>query len=203
MAESLTETVEQQRWIDPVAEPLSAAVRGTFERAGESGRQVKDALHGTPWLGHPLHPVLTDIPLGAWMTAAVLDTAGAWSGDRGYERAARTAVGFGLVGAVGTAITGLTDWSETQGAARRVGLVHGLLNVVVTGLYATSYAARRNEQHEVGRSFAFAGLVIGMVSAYLGGSLVYSEGVGVKRIGDSQPMEGTAPETPLPTRQAR
>lgn len=203
MAESLTETVEQQRWIDPLAEPLSATIRGAFERAGESGRQVKDALHGTPWLGHPLHPVLTDIPLGAWMTAAVLDSAAASSGDRGYERAARTAVGFGLVGAVGTAITGLADWSETHGAARRVGLVHGVLNVVVTTLYASSYAARRRGRHGSGRGLAFAGLAIGMVSAYLGGSLVYREAVGVKRIGDSQPMEGTAPEVPIETRQAR
>lgn len=202
MAESVTETLEQQRWLDPVAEPLSATIRGTFERAGESGRQLKDALHGT-WLGHPLHPVLTDIPLGAWMTAAVLDTASAWTGDRGYERAAQTAVGFGLTGAVATAVTGLTDWSETHGEARRVGLVHGLLNVVATTLYASSYAARRNGRHVSGRGLAFAGLTVGMAAAYLGGSLVYREAIGVRRIGDSQPMEGTAPNVPMDTRQAR
>lgn len=202
MAESLTETLEHQQWLDPVAEPLSAALRQTFERAGESGRQVKDALHGTPWLGHPLHPVLTDIPLGARMTAAVLDTAATWTGDRGYERASQTAVGFGLVGAVGTAITGLTDWSETRGDARRVGLVHGLLNVAVTALYVSSYTLRRNGRHAAGRRAGLTGLAIGMVSAYLGGSLVYRESIGVKKIGGSMPKEGTAPEAPLDVRQA-
>src|SRR5512140_1702791 len=106
------EAVAEQGWVDKVAEPLSHAVRDTFENAGPVGRQAKDALHGV-WLGHPLHPVLTDVPIGAWMTAAALDVASAANGDEGLARAADFAVGVGLAGAAGAAVTGLTDWSET------------------------------------------------------------------------------------------
>src|SRR4051794_18844228 len=126
--------------IDRVAEPLSKAVRGAYEAGGPAGQQVKNALHGV-WLGHPLHPVFTDIPIGAWTTALALDAAS--NGDRGMRRAATFAIGVGLVGAVGAAVSGLTDWSETDGQSRRVGLIHGLLNVAATTLFATSYAMRR------------------------------------------------------------
>ena len=112
--------------IDQIAEPLSQAVRGAFEAAGPAGQRAKNALHGV-WLGHPLHPVFTDLPLGAWTTALALDAAA--KGDPGMRRAATFAMGVGLAGAVGAAVTGLTDWSETDGQSRRAGLIHGLLNV--------------------------------------------------------------------------
>src|SRR5579884_3759278 len=92
--------------IDTVAKPLSRAVRGGFEAAGPSGRQLKNALHGV-WLGHPLHPVLTDIPVGAWTTALALDCAA--NDDGAMQRASTFAMGVGLAGALGAAVTGLTD----------------------------------------------------------------------------------------------
>ena len=104
-----------------------------YDSAGDAGRQIKNAVHGV-WLGHPLHPVMTDVPLGAWTTALVFDTAESATGDRAFGRAADIAVGVGVAGAVGAAITGLTDWSETDGRAKRVGLVHGLLNLSATSL---------------------------------------------------------------------
>jgi hypothetical protein len=58
--------------IDQIAEPLSEAIRGADEVAGPVGRHAKNALHGV-WLGPPLHPVFTDLPLGAWTTALALD----------------------------------------------------------------------------------------------------------------------------------
>src|SRR4051812_49690001 len=114
--------------LERIAEPLSKAVRGAYESAGPAGARLKDAAHGV-WLGHPLHPVFTDLPIGSWTTALALDAAESATGDPGYGRAADLAIGVGLAGAVGAAITGLTDWSETDGSARRAGLLHGLLNV--------------------------------------------------------------------------
>src|SRR5258706_11322256 len=128
--------------LDVVAEPLSRAVRDAYESAGDAGRVAKNAMQGV-WLGHPLHPALVAVPLGAWTTAVSLDVAAAANHDRGLARAADFAIAVGLVGAVGSALTGLTDWSETSGQARRTGLVHGLLNVAATGLFAVSYLLRK------------------------------------------------------------
>src|SRR5687768_12736722 len=89
--------------IDRVAGPLSKAVRGAYETAGPVGRRAKNAVHGV-WLGHPLHPVFTDVPLGAWTTALALDAAA--QGDPGMRRAATFAMGVGLAGALGAAVTG-------------------------------------------------------------------------------------------------
>src|SRR3954454_11209988 len=117
--------------LDRVADPLSNAVRRAYEAAGPIGQQAKNALHGV-WLGHPLHPVFTDVPIGAWTTALALDAAA--DGDPGMLRAATFALGVGLVGAAGAAVSGLTDWSETDGRSRRTGLIHGLLNIDATSL---------------------------------------------------------------------
>ena len=133
--------------IDEVAEPLSKAVRSAYQSAGPAGERAKDALHGV-WLGHPLHPVLTDIPIGAWTAALALDASA--KGDLSMRRAATFAMGVGLVGALGAAVTGLTEWSETEGQSRRTGLIHGLLNVTATTLMATAYAMRQRDSHERG-----------------------------------------------------
>jgi hypothetical protein len=130
------------------AEPLSKAVRGAYEAAGPVGQRAKNAPHGI-WLGHPLHPVFTDVPLGAWTTALALDAAA--KGDPGMRRAATLAMGVGLAGAIGAAVTGLTDWNETDGQSRRAGLIHGLLNVTATALFATAFALRQKDSHDGGR----------------------------------------------------
>ena len=162
--------------LDRIADPVSKSVRGTFGAAGRAGTQIKDAMHGV-WLGHPLHPVMTDIPLGAWTTALALDAAS--DGDDGRDRAATFAIGVGLAGALGAAITGLTDWSETDGEARRIGLVHGLLNVTATALMATAFALRSSSSNAASRPFAWVGYAIALGSAYLGGDLVYGQRIGV------------------------
>jgi nitrite reductase/ring-hydroxylating ferredoxin subunit/uncharacterized membrane protein len=170
--------VANQPWLDEVGKPLRDAVRGVFRNAGPAGQTVKNALHGV-WLGHPLHPVLTDVPLGAWTTALALDAREVATGDQGYGRAADFAIGVGLAAALGAAVTGLTDWSETDGQARRLGLLHGLMNVTATALVATSYALRRNGSRPAGRASALAGYGIAVGAADLGGDLVYRERIGV------------------------
>jgi nitrite reductase/ring-hydroxylating ferredoxin subunit/uncharacterized membrane protein len=165
--------------LDAIAEPLSQAVLDAYAAAGDTGRQLKNAAHGV-WLGHPLHPVLTDLPLGAWTTALVLDAAAAAGHDRGMARAANVAVAVGLVGALGAAVTGLTDWSETSGQTRRTGLVHGLMNLTATGLFAASYVLRRNRpRRAAGRNCSTMGYAVAVGAAYLGGNLVYDRRVGV------------------------
>jgi len=175
--------------IDRLAEPMSKAVRGAYDAAGAAGQQAKNLLHGV-WLGHPLHPVFTDVPLGAWTTALALDAAA--GEDAGMRRAATFAMGIGLAGAAGAAITGLTDWSETDGQSRRSGLIHGLLNVTATTLFAAAFAQRQRDSHDGGRSCAWAGYAIALGAAYLGGDLVYRQRIGVTHADRELPQEFTA-----------
>jgi len=174
--------------IDQVAEPLSKAVRGAYQAAGPIGERTKNALHGV-WLGHPLHPVFTDVPIGAWTTALALDAAS--NGDAGMRRAATFAMGVGLTGAVGAAVTGLTDWSETDGQSRRAGLVHGLLNLTATTLFAAAFALRRKDSHDGGRTCAWTGYAIALGAAYLGGDLVYGQRIGVTHADAGLPEDFT------------
>ena len=174
--------------LDRIAEPLSKAVRGAYEAAGPAGQQLKDAAHGV-WLGHPLHPVFTDLPLGAWTTALALDCTA--NGDEGRRRAATFAMGVGLAGALGAAVTGLTDWSETQGESRRTGLLHGLLNITATTLFATSWAMRQRDSHDTGRAAAWAGYAIALGAAWFGGNLVYDQRIGVTNADAHLPEEFT------------
>jgi nitrite reductase/ring-hydroxylating ferredoxin subunit/uncharacterized membrane protein len=190
VAQTNLETISNQAWLDTVGTPLSEAVRAAFTNAGAAGRTAKNALHGV-WLGHPLHPVLTDVPIGAWTTALALDAREAASGDSGYGRAADFALGVGLVAAVGAAVTGLNDWSETQGRARRLGLLHGLLNLTATAFVTTSYVLRRKGSRAAGRSTALAGYGIAVAAAYLGGDLVYRERIGVTHAAVAEPEEFT------------
>src|SRR5436190_12769182 len=110
----------QQPWLDPLAEKLQAALSAALQAGGPNARQVKDFLNGT-WLGHSLHPALTDVPIGAWLTGAALDLTGS-------PRAADTAIRLGVLAALPTAAAGLADWHDQSGQPRRTGLAHALFN---------------------------------------------------------------------------
>ncbi len=172
--------------LDRVAEPLRAAVHSAYDAAGPAGQRAKNLAHGT-WLGHPLHPVFTDLPIGAWTTGLVLDAVAAANHDRGMERAADVAIAVGLAGAAAAAVTGLTDWSETDGRSRRTGLVHGLLNITATTLYAVSYLLRKRGSREAAQGCAVAGYGIALGAAYYGGDLVYDQRVGVTHAAIEEP----------------
>ena len=181
VGEQAVESIERQDWLDRIGGVLDGAIGGAFERAGETGRRIKNFLHGT-WLGHPLHPVLTDIPLGAFTAALVMDAIDRprWNGGPGpYSAGADAAIAVGVTGAAAAATAGLVDWHHTDDGARRVGLVHGLLNTVALGLYATSLALRRSGNRPAGRALGYAGFAVMTASAYLGGTLVYRQRVGV------------------------
>lgn len=176
--EALIKVVEQQQALDQLSEQIQPLVQNAFKSAGPAGRELKNMLHGT-WLGHPLHPALTDVPLGAWTAALALDAMESISGRRELGAGADAAIAIGLAGAAGAAVTGLTDWSETDGRARKVGLLHGLLNVGATALYTTSLVLRRKQKRSAGIGFAMLGFAVSSASAYLGGHLVFGEQIGV------------------------
>ena len=183
MIDRALEVVDRRPWLDALADRLQQGIAATFRAAGPAGRTIKNALHGT-WLGHPLHPVLTDVPLGAWTAALVFDALDArddhrWWGGRGYGRGADAAIVVGLAGAAGAAVTGLNDWQHTSGASRKAGLVHGLLNTAAATLYGASLVARARGVRSVGRSLALAGYAVTCAAAYLGGDLVYRRRIGV------------------------
>jgi nitrite reductase/ring-hydroxylating ferredoxin subunit/uncharacterized membrane protein len=135
---------------------------------------VKDIASGT-WLGHPLHPLLVSIPIGAWTSASVLDL----TGGKDSAPAARKLIGLGLLAALPTATAGGSDWVDTTGAERRVGLVHAVGAWLSIGLYAASWKARGSDKPRAGVLLALAGSGVVGAMGYLGGHLSYVYGVGV------------------------
>jgi nitrite reductase/ring-hydroxylating ferredoxin subunit/uncharacterized membrane protein len=190
LAESAAQGIERQEWMAPLEERLQRAVTGAFAAGGTAGRAVKNFLHGT-WLGHPLHPVLTDVPIGAWTTALVFDALDAgshgWPWQRTVRRGADDAILVGIVGALGAAVAGVTDWQHTDGKARRTGLAHAMLNTIALGLYAGSLLMRRRGARGAGRTLAGAGFGVMLASAYLGGRLIYREHIGVDHAQREEP----------------
>ena len=134
-------------------------------------RQLMDLLHGR-WLGHSLHPALSDVPIGMWVSVPVLDLIGDRTGAT-----LLTAMGCIVSGA--TAATGAADWSVTVGRDRRLALVHGLANTTVLGLQLASLAARLRGRTGRGRLLSAAGLTAGVAAAYLGGELVFGRALAV------------------------
>ncbi len=172
------EIIEEQEWLDKAGEAIQPAILNAFEAGGKTGNDVKNFLHGK-WLGHPLHPMVTDVPLGAWTTAAVLDTM-ELCGKKQYKPGADAAVTVGLAGAAGAAITGITDWTGTTAIERKTGLVHAFLNIGATALYLASFFLRKkNKSRKAAIALSMLGYVITTASAYLGGTLVYNKQVGV------------------------
>jgi nitrite reductase/ring-hydroxylating ferredoxin subunit/uncharacterized membrane protein len=175
--------IDRQSWLDPLGERLQNGILAVWQAAGTTGQRVKNFLHGV-WLGHPLHPVLTDVPLGAWTVALTLDAMDSIGGRSRFARGADAAVAVGLAGAVGAAVTGMNDWAHTAGRSRRIGLAHGLLNTTAAALYTTSFVLRRRGARAEGQGVAMLGFAVSMAAAYLGGNLVYHERVGVSHADD-------------------
>jgi nitrite reductase/ring-hydroxylating ferredoxin subunit/uncharacterized membrane protein len=192
---AMLDVIDRQVWLDRLGERLQRAVVRAFTAGGPRGRQVRDLLHGT-WLGHPLHPALTDVPLGAWTAALVLDLLGGLTGRRAFGRGADAAVALGLAGALGAAAAGLTDWQHLAARPRRVGLLHGLLNVGATGLYGLSFLLRRRAARAAGGRVAVLGYATAVVAAYLGGELVYRERIGVSHVAGQTPPREFVPVLP-------
>jgi nitrite reductase/ring-hydroxylating ferredoxin subunit/uncharacterized membrane protein len=185
---------------EPIEERLQKALdRALYGGGRPAAQKIRNFLNGT-WLGEPLHVVLTDVPIGAWTAAMVFDALELILNRREFELAADTSIAIGLVGAAGAAITGMTDWSDVDPPARRIGLIHGLLNVGVTTLFATSLILRMKHARTQARMAAALGYAALSYSAHLGGKMVYEHRVGVDRTdGEVFPDEfvGILPESEL------
>lgn len=178
-------TLGQQTWLDRPGYRLEHALTFAFAAMGRHRDRISNALHGT-WLGHPLHPALTSVPTGAVATTLVMDAAGVLPGSpAGLRDGSRFALGVALAGSVGAAATGVTDWQHTHEQARRIGLVHGTLNAIATGLYAASYWDRRRGRHRRAVASSALGYGLTLGSGYLGGALVFGAGLGVDRSGET------------------
>src|SRR4051794_7073841 len=151
------------------------AVRGVATAAIPEG-PLRDTLNGV-WLGHPLHPLLTDIPIGFWTGSFVLDFLG---GRRGRAASDRLLL-LGILSAVPTTAAGLADWIDLDRTEQRTGVVHAAANAVGVVLYAASYIARKRGRRLRGVGLSIAGATAMSVGGYLGGHLVYRRGAGVSR----------------------
>jgi uncharacterized membrane protein len=178
MARTLAQTAARQQWMDPFADRLHRGLDTVLEAAGPRRDQLRSWAHGEP-LGHPLHAMLTDIPLGAWTTAMVFDLMAGRGQRQPWSSAARGAIGIGLAGALAAAVTGLADWHQiSDREVRRIGLAHGLLNVLGVGAFAVSFLRRGRAGH--GRRSALVGFALAATAAQLGGTLVYQHRIGVR-----------------------
>jgi nitrite reductase/ring-hydroxylating ferredoxin subunit/uncharacterized membrane protein len=168
----VVEAIENAGPLDAVAKVVRKAVSSALRP-----RKVKDVLHGVP-LGHPLHPMLTDVPIGMFTAAAVLDAL------PGTAPAATALVATGLAAVGPTALAGWADWAELDEQQQRVGLVHAAANVAGAALYALSLAARMRSRGVRGRAFGYAGLATITAGGYLGGHLSYRQAAGVNHVED-------------------
>lgn len=186
----LTGWVSRQQWMEPVGDFVQGVVGGFYGLLGRPGRALKDLMHGVWPLGHPLHPALTDVPVGAWTVAVIADYAAvAWRlvppvvGD--------VALLIGIAGALAAAATGYTDFHETYGQERRVGLLHGLLMTAVILLMAVSLIIRFADPAARPGAIALStvGFAIALFGAYLGGDLTFGFGTMVNRHAFSTPVD--------------
>ena len=180
--------------VDRISETLQSGIKAVIGTNRKPPRRFKSLLHGT-WFGHPLHPAITDVPIGAWGLAVILDIIWLISpGANGWAaRAALVLVVVGIIGALGAAVTGMADWSDSYGAERTVGLYHGSLNTLALILYVVSAVLRAGtstDESIPGAIVGFVGIVIVLVAAYLGGDMVFGKGTGVNHTAWEAAAEG-------------
>ncbi|GAA2149651.1 hypothetical protein GCM10009844_29540 [Nocardioides koreensis] len=153
--------LEDATALDRPVRALEPAIRVLF------GTGTRASVLRGEWLGHAVHPVLTDIPLGTWTSASLLDLLG----GPDTSAAAQKLIGTGLLAAGPTAWAGWAEWSAATSRDKRVGLVHAVTNGVAIGVYTASWVARRRGRHGTGAGLALAGAAVSGLGAYLGGHL--------------------------------
>jgi len=163
--ESVT-ALEDAAPLDRVARPVRAGVTKLIGTGA-----VRDALHGV-WLGHPLHPVLVQVPIGAFMSAAILDVL------PGDQKAADALITAGMIASGPAAAAGLADWSQMHQQQQRVGIVHAAANTVAAACYGASLVARRRGRRGAGKAWSLAGLGVLSFSGFLGGHLAFRQAAG-------------------------
>ena len=169
--------LEETESLDRVVHALEPSVRALF------GSGTRASVLRGEWLGHAVHPPLTDVALGTWTSASLLDL----FGGPDSSAAAQRLVGVGLLAAGPTAWTGWSEWSAAGPRDKRVGVVHAVANGAAIGVYAASWMARRRGRHGAGAGLALAGAALTGVAAYLGGHLTEA-----RKVATHHPAYGAA-----------
>jgi nitrite reductase/ring-hydroxylating ferredoxin subunit/uncharacterized membrane protein len=167
-------------WLRTLSDWLTGVLGPVRER--HQGNLALELLHGGRWVGHPLHPALSDLPIGLWAGVMVLDATDRDPAPRRGIDAAGMLSAAGILAAGATALTGLSDWTVSNDQDRRVGLFHGLLNTVALGLQGASLGTRMAGHRGTARALGAASLTITATAGYLGGHLVFTKGVMVNRV---------------------
>ncbi len=171
--------LENAAALDRPVQALEPAVEALF------GTGTRGSVLRGEWLGHAVHPMLTDVAIGTWTSASVLDLLG----GPDSSAAAQRLIGTGLLAAGPTAWTGWAEWSAAGSRDKRVGLVHAVTNAVAIGMYAASWLARRQGRHGTGARLALAGAAVSGAGAYLGGHLAEARKVASRhRAYDESPL---------------
>ena len=179
LSHAVSRFIDRQRWLDPLADVLQKVTTAVYR--GRFGRSVKSLFNGTP--------------LGAWTLAILFDLIYLFGQRSPMARsAAEILIAVGVVAALAAAVTGYTDWGDTVDRERRIGLSHGLLNLIATILYAISLVLRLTSPGQgVGILLSWIGYVLLISAAYLGGELVFNIGTGVNHHAFQQPPTDWAP----------
>src|SRR4051794_15266755 len=160
--------LEDATALDGPVQALEPRIRAWF------GTGMRGSVLRGDWMGHAVHPVLTDVVIGTWTSASVLDL----FGGPDSSAAARRLVGTGLLTVGPTAWTGWAEWSAAGGREKRVGLVHAVTNGLAIGIYTASWVARLRGRHDAGARLALVGATVAGVGGYLGGHLAVARRVG-------------------------
>lgn len=179
--------IGRQVWLDRPSYRFEHVLSFVWNALGSARDRVTNALSGV-WLGHPAHPPLASLTTGAIGTTVALDAFSLLPGRPKSElldasRFASRALGLGIMANLGSAITGVTDWQHTHEEDRRIGLVHGVMNAIATGLYVMSWWHRRRGRHVRGIAISALGYAITASAGYLGGALVFESGIGIDQSG--------------------
>jgi len=147
----------------------------------------------TKLFGHPVHPMLIVFPLGLLITSLVFDFIRMGTGDGTWSLVGYYMIGAGVIGGLMSAIFGAIDWfAIPRGTrAKTLGLWHGLGNVVVVFLFIVSWFLRRDvpaQPPDAAFVLSLIAVLLGAVTAWLGGELVDRLGIGVD--------DGANPNTP-------
>jgi nitrite reductase/ring-hydroxylating ferredoxin subunit/uncharacterized membrane protein len=178
MAETLMQRlVEALPFLDDIAEEVQPKVQEVVAAGGTTARNVLDGV----WLEAPLHPALTDVPVGAWTAALVFDGLDVATGKEPIRHAADASLVLGTLGAFGASVTGLSDWRYLSGGSRRMGVAHALLNTIGLILSIVSLILRASGRRNAGRLTFITGYSISGMAAHLGGELSYHYGLRVDR----------------------
>jgi nitrite reductase/ring-hydroxylating ferredoxin subunit/uncharacterized membrane protein len=172
-----------QTWLDGLSDRLQPVVRDAVAATGRRGADLLDGV----WLGAPLHPALTDVPVGALTAAVTLDGVATVTGSQTIERQADGALAVSVAGALAAATTGLSDWRYMRGEKRRLAAAHGLLNVVGLAFNVTSLGLRLGGRRRAGRVSSALGFAVAGAAAHFGGELSFGMGV---RVNQAQPGAG-------------